>query len=110
MSVVSLNLAANRLVFAGLGNVEVHLWLNRHLRLSADRGIVGSVLRTLHPVELDLTPNWFLGIHTDGISARFEVNPPRQPSVQDLQAFADNLLRNWARQFDDATVVVAAPN
>lgn len=109
MSVVSIDPTAMRLVFAGLGNVEAHLWLHRRLRLSADRGIVGSLLRTLHPVSFDLNPDWFLAIHSDGISSRFEAAPPRQRIPACLQTYADHVLQRWASPTDDATIVVASP-
>ncbi|HEX5416648.1 MAG TPA: SpoIIE family protein phosphatase [Chloroflexota bacterium] len=109
MSVVSIDPGAMRLIFAGLGNVDAHLWLHRRQRLSADRGIVGSLLRTLHPITFDLTPNWFLAIHSDGISSRFEVTPPQLRTPAYLTALADQVLQRWARPTDDATIVVASP-
>lgn len=101
--------AADRLTFAGAGNVDALLWQADHgRRLLPARGIVGAVLPTLRPVALDLAPGWLLLLHTDGVSARLDFEA-LVPTARDPQDLADTALAAWARATDDATVLVARP-
>jgi serine phosphatase RsbU (regulator of sigma subunit) len=109
ISVAVLDLAAARLTYAGIGNVEAHLWqAGRSQRPISYRGIVGSVMRTVRSFEFPLTDDWLLVLHSDGLSSRLEV-PTLEAARADLQATADALLARWSRSSDDATVVVAVP-
>ena len=109
ISIAVLDLAAARLTYAGIGNVEAHLWQEgRSQRPIAYRGIVGSAMRTVRSFEFPLTDAWLLVVHSDGLSTRLEV-PTIEAASADLQAAADALLARWSRPTDDATVVVAVP-
>ena len=102
--------AAGELVYAGVGNVEAHLWQDgRQQRLVAYRGIVGTATPTIRPFSLALGSEWLLLIHTDGIRARFEADKLPEELLTDPQRLADGILLGWGREMDDATVVVAAP-
>ena len=107
MSVARIDLVAAQLTYAGIGNVEAHLWQGgaRHRPISY-RGIVGSVMRTVRSFEVPLEGPWLLALHSDGVSSRLEIPAPGD-AWADPQALADALLARWARQTDDATVVVA---
>ena len=107
MSVARIDLRAMRLTYAGIGNVEAHLWQGgaRHRPISY-RGVVGSVMRTVRSFEIALDGPWLLAIHSDGLSSRLEIPAPGE-AWNDPQELADALLAQWARPTDDATVVVA---
>jgi serine phosphatase RsbU (regulator of sigma subunit) len=107
MSIVSIDPAAGRLVFAGVGNVEARLWqAGQEKHISSARGIVGVVLPKIRPEELALAEGWRLVMHTDGVSARFNLAELAERDA-DLQALANAILDGWGRTSDDATVVVA---
>lgn len=110
MSVARLDLARRELAYAGVGNIEAHLWqAGRRERPIAYRGIVGSVLPTIRTFTLALADDWTFILHSDGVSARLDpelavTHPSWQP-----QALADAILARYARVSDDATVAVARP-
>jgi serine phosphatase RsbU (regulator of sigma subunit) len=105
--VVRIDLAAGRLTVAGVGNVEARLWQDgRAQHLLSDRGIVGSVLPRIRPLEIALAPDWLLVAHTDGVRNRFDV-PALLETTRDGEAYAQAVLDDWGRAKDDATVLVA---
>jgi serine phosphatase RsbU (regulator of sigma subunit) len=110
MSVARLDLNRDELIYAGVGNIDAHLWRpERRERPISYRGIVGSVLPTIRSFTLALGPEWTFILHSDGVSARIDpdalaIRPPWSP-----QALADAILARYARVSDDATVVVAVP-
>jgi hypothetical protein len=90
-----------------VGNVEARLWQDgRTQRLLAYRGIVGSTLPTIRTFSFPLLADWLLALHSDGVSAHFELDAIAPLA---LQAAADDLLARWGRAADDATIVLAAP-
>ena len=101
---------AQRLVYAGVGNVEARLWRDDALnRLIALRGIVGGTIPTIRTFEYALGDDWALLLHTDGISARFggtDVDACIQTEPLDLVSL---LLQHWSRPQDDATALVVRP-
>jgi hypothetical protein len=108
ISLVSIDAAAQRLVYSGVGNVEAHLWRGgRWERPITYRGIVGVTLPTVRAFDFVLGAAWLLILHTDGLSARLELDDPAEALGRDPADLADDLLRRWARDHDDATVVVA---
>lgn len=112
VTVAQLDLAACRVTVAGIGNVQAYVDTGAGERLerpAAYRGIVGSAIPTVRAFEFALGPRWWLVLHTDGVSARFDLAQQRDSSGGDPQRLADVLLAGWARPTDDATVVVVQP-
>ena len=93
-----------------MGNVEARLWQaaqpDRQERPIAYRGIVGSAIPSVRGFDFSLPAGWRLLLHTDGVSARLDV--PAIARYATLQEQADAALAGWARNTDDATVVLAA--
>lgn len=110
ISIATLDLQAQQLTFAGVGNVEVLLWQgNRPQRPLVRRGIVGATLPTLRLDTLPLAGDWRLILHSDGVSARFDLDA-LLPVLRDApQALPALLVERWGRATDDATAVVAFP-
>jgi serine phosphatase RsbU (regulator of sigma subunit) len=109
ISIASIELDTSRLVYAGVGNVDAHLWQAGHQeRLVGYRGIVGRTLPTLRAFSISLQPDWVLLIHTDGVSGRFRVETFAE-LLPDPQQLAQRILEDWGRSTDDATVVVIRP-
>jgi serine phosphatase RsbU (regulator of sigma subunit) len=107
--VASIDVARGQFVVAGAGNVEARLCQDGEAKhLMTDRGIVGSTLPKVRPVELTLAPDWLLLIYTDGIKRRFEAQSLIE-AAPGGDGLAQAILTGWARATDDATVLVAQP-
>ncbi len=107
--VASIDVSRDHLIVAGAGNVEARLFQDGGAKhLMTDRGIVGSTLPRVRPVEMALAPEWLLLISTDGIKRRFDAQSLLEaaPSGERL---AQAVLAGWARATDDATVLVVQP-
>src|SRR5215212_6444825 len=105
--VASIDVSRGQLIVAGAGNVEARLCQDGGTKhLVTDRGIVGSVLPRLRPVEMALAPAWLLLMYTDGIKRRFDTQPLLEPAPSG-DGLAQAVLAGWARATDDATVLVA---
>ena len=108
LALADLDPSAGRLVYAGVGNVEARLSSGgQQTRPISYRGIVGAAMPTVRPFEFPLAGDWLLVLHTDGVSARFDLSDPELPA--EPAALADALLQRWARPRDDAAVLVARP-
>ncbi|MGE3270579.1 MAG: SpoIIE family protein phosphatase [Chloroflexota bacterium] len=112
ISIASLDLARGEVAYAGIGNVEAHIWRGcRRERLIVYRGIVGSAMRTVRTftAPLSLAEEWVFMMHTDGLSARADIYavdlaPPWEPD-----AVAQALVERYGRLQDDALVIVVRP-
>jgi serine phosphatase RsbU (regulator of sigma subunit) len=110
ISIARLDLARGELVYAGIGNVEAHLWQGgRHERLIAYRGIIGSAVRAFRQFTLPLLESWVLLMHSDGISARADLGALDLPQPWEPDALAEAVLARYGRTHDDALAVVAIP-
>jgi serine phosphatase RsbU (regulator of sigma subunit) len=111
MSVARLDPTRGELVYAGIGNVEAHLWQEgRRERLIAYRGIVGAAMRTIRPFTLRLGAGWLLLMHSDGISARADVEALGLLEPAAPADIAQAILDRYARAHDDALALVAVPH
>jgi serine phosphatase RsbU (regulator of sigma subunit) len=110
ISIAAIDTEASRLTFAGVGNAEACLLLDgTWQRLIAYRGIVGATLPRLRTFTFQLTPGWSLAMFTDGVRSRFQFDALPLAADQEPQTFASESLENWARESDDATIVIARP-
>lgn len=108
ISIVSLEPSAERLRFAGVGNVDARLWsVARTQRFIPNRGIVGATYPMIYPIALDLPRGWRLLLYSDGVSGRFDWSDLADLINGDAQALANAVLTRQARPTDDATVIVA---
>jgi serine phosphatase RsbU (regulator of sigma subunit) len=111
MSVARVDLAAQQLTFAGIGNVDARLVQGAaETCLTPYRGIIGRVIPTIRSVDVPLTAAWLLVLHTDGISTRFRLEKLPDWQRCEPQPLADAILQEWGRQTDDATVLVIRPS
>jgi serine phosphatase RsbU (regulator of sigma subunit) len=110
MSVARVDLTAQQLTFAGIGNVDARLVQGAaETRLTPYRGIIGSVIPTIRSVALPLTAAWLLVLHTDGVSNRFALEEMPDWHRCEPQILVEATLQEWGRQTDDATVLVVRP-
>ncbi|HVX31023.1 MAG TPA: SpoIIE family protein phosphatase [Nitrolancea sp.] len=110
MLVVRLDLAARRLRYAGVGNVEARLQLvDGEHRFVSYRGILGAALPAIRTFEHPLSPPWRLIAHTDGVNGNFDLAAESDGETIGPE-WAQRFLARWAKPTDDATVVVALPH
>jgi negative regulator of sigma-B (phosphoserine phosphatase) len=104
------SIVGEALSWAGVGNVEGWIFggagagRERPLGLLLRPGVVGASLPPAHPTHETLRRGDVLILVSDGISTRFVDGFDPVGSPQDI---ADTILREHARQSDDAVVVVA---
>lgn len=107
LSLASFNAEHSAMTWLGVGNVEallVRAQTGASEAVSMRGGTLGYMLPPLTPRTLIVYPGDTLVLASDGIKHGFkhEVLPARSP-----QQIADEVLANWAKQTDDACVVVA---
>jgi serine phosphatase RsbU (regulator of sigma subunit) len=110
IGIAAIDLAAARLTFAGIGNVDAWLWLTEgRQRPISYRGILGVASPSVRSFDFELNGAWCLVMHTDGISSRAEIDTLPAFSMRDMPVLAAAVLDRWARPTDDATVVAVCP-
>ncbi len=108
MTVAVLEPGFDKLVVTGAGNIEARLWTgDREQHLLTQRGMIGSNIPTIRPVEVELGPTRILSLHSDGVRARFSLREASVTAGGGAPEIASALLRDHARtDDDDATVLV----
>lgn len=110
LTIVRIDPRSMHLSHAGVGNVDTHVSNKfREQRLIPQRGIVGNILPRLMLAELDLSGDWTLVLHSDGVSSRFVLDSVLAEHPGGPADVANTLLEQWSRPMDDAMVVVASP-
>lgn len=111
MTLAFFSAASPTMVWIGVGNVEGVL-LRAAPRLDSTRvvlrgGVVGGTVPSLHCSTVTLTDGDVLVLATDGITSRFSANVDRASEPAQI---ADDILGNFAKESDDALVLVARWN
>ncbi len=110
ISVAAIDPVHERLTYCGVGNAEACLLASgRWERLIAYRGIVGAAFPRLRTFSYALGPEWMLVMYTDGIRSGFQMEGLPDAVHLDPQVLADGILQTWARQADDATILIIRP-
>lgn len=100
---------AHTLRYAGIGNISGRLSAAESSRgLLSHNGTLGFQMRRVQEVEYPLSDANFLIMHSDGISARWELNDHPGLRQHHPAVVAATLYRDHLRGKDDATVVVVA--
>lgn len=102
---------SNALSYSGIGNISGCLISSRQgsQGLVSHSGILGVQTRRVQQFEYSVSPDALLVMHSDGVSARW--NLAEQPGLHGRHpaVIAAWLFREHARPRDDATVVVMRP-
>ena len=105
MAVLKADTGKNKLWYAGIGNIEGFLLQkNSRKSLVSFGGIVGHNIRNPRVFEYDFFRGDLVCLYSDGISSRWkedELNWNEHP-----QKNAEYIVDHYARQNDDATVVI----
>jgi serine/threonine protein phosphatase PrpC len=105
--VARVELASQRLVFAGVGNVVARVLGREEIRFVSAHGILGQRFRTPPERSVRLEAQDLLVMHSDGISDRFDSNVLPELSFAPAATIAALLLSRYGKQHDDASCLVA---
>jgi anti-sigma regulatory factor (Ser/Thr protein kinase) len=98
-----------KLTFAGAGNIAAHLYngarLNQHL--VSVNGTAGHQLQHIREFSYPWPENGLLILHSDGLTSGASLEPYPAAALHDATLIAGLLYRDFTRDNDDATVLVA---
>jgi len=96
--------------FAGLGNISAALvGPTASKSLVSHNGIAGHEMRKIQEFTYDWPPDALLVMHSDGISARWDLQRYRGLAQRHPSVVAGVLYRDFSRGRDDALIVVVRP-
>lgn len=91
--------------FLGVGNIEMRVMgCSACVRPVATPGIVGGGLHRLRVETFSYTPSSLIVMHSDGLSSRFELSSPIEPSLS-LREIGEGLVAAHAKN-DDLTLLM----
>ncbi len=99
--------AKQELTFAGVGNIAGCVFAaGTRKHLMSHNGIVGSNLRKLQEFVFPWSPGAMVLLHSDGIATRWDLDAYTGLEFRHPSLIAAVLYRDYARQRDDAMVLV----
>jgi phosphoserine phosphatase RsbX len=104
VSLVSLEPAAGRIRFVGIGNVELRAVARAHVSPPTMSGIVGRGIRGVRVWEYPLADGDLVMLSSDGISTRLELSALAHLAPQEI---ADEIVAKHSKNHDDASCLVA---
>lgn len=112
VAAAELTLSDNMVRFAGLGNISAAIAGPGNSRsLVSHNGIAGHEMRKIQEFVYDWPPGSLLVLHSDGVSARWDLAKYPGLALRHPSVVAGVLYRDFSRGRDDALVIVvrAAP-
>jgi anti-sigma regulatory factor (Ser/Thr protein kinase) len=108
MGLAAIDVAAGRLCFAGIGNIAAAIYGGEETRhLLSVEGVVGYQSRTLKMEEQPWNAGCVLALSSDGISTRWNLSRYPGLASRHPMLIASVIHRDFARETDDATLLVA---
>jgi negative regulator of sigma-B (phosphoserine phosphatase) len=108
MALMRINFAESAMTFVGVGNIGIRIRSTALIKPVSRNGIVGYRLPRLQEFTYPYTPGDLFVLHTDGISSRFTLDGALwTEGAQDVQTLADEIARDFGKENDDVTVLVA---
>ncbi len=106
IGLVRIDRNTSRFSCCGVGNVEMRI-LNKRSRHPLSRaGIVGYSLRKIRKFEYPYDPAGVVILYSDGISSRLDLS--KYPHLRrDPQRVAEQVIDQWGKETDDATILIA---
>jgi anti-sigma regulatory factor (Ser/Thr protein kinase) len=100
-------LSARTMAYAGVGNISGHLVTHEKSQgLLSHNGTLGMHQRRMQQFDYGMDPGALLILHSDGISARWDLKSRADLLARHPAIIAATLYRDHCRGRDDATVVV----
>jgi len=107
VAVAELSPDGSNVRYAGLGNITATITSPGESKsLVSYNGIAGHELRKIQEFSYDWPPGGLLVMHSDGVSARWDLNKYPGLARRDPSVVAGVLYRDFSRGRDDALVVV----
>jgi anti-sigma regulatory factor (Ser/Thr protein kinase) len=107
VAVAELGPSGRSIRFAGLGNISATIVGQGHTKsLVSHNGIAGHEMRKIQEFEYEWPAESLLVMHSDGLSARWDLSRYPGLASRDPSVVAGVLYRDFSRGRDDALVVV----
>jgi len=108
VAIAAIEFEVGRLLFAGAGNVSATLLDRQNSRgLASHNGTVGHEIRKVQEFAFPWNGNNLLIMHSDGVTGRWNLGDYPGIWNQPASVIAAVLYRDFVRERDDATVLVA---
>jgi len=108
VAVASIDLEARLLAYSGIGNIAATLVGSAGFRkLVSHNGTAGLVARHIHAFQYSYGPETLLVMHSDGLGSSWALDRYPGLSSHDPMLIAGVLCRDYRKERDDATVLVA---
>lgn len=104
LSLLSIEPAAGRVIFAGVGNVEMHAAARAHIASPTTPGILGRGIKNLRLWEHPLADGDLFVLTSDGVAHDFDL---QAMAHLDPQTIADAIVAGFHKKHDDASCLVA---
>ncbi|WXG47235.1 MAG: ATP-binding protein [Candidatus Atabeyarchaeum deiterrae] len=104
--IVRIDRIAHRLIFCGIGNIDVSIVAEPPMHPTSLNGILGANARKIMKFGYTYDTLRMVILHSDGVSARFSLSD--YPLLYEQPQFvAERILGEWGNRNDDATIVIA---
>lgn len=97
---------ASQFHYVGIGNIVLRKFGNSSERAVTQDGVIGYQVRTPKEKLMQILGGDVLVMHTDGISSYFDENDYPEILKDDAKTIANNLIKKFGKNNDDATCVV----
>lgn len=104
VSLLAIDPVEGRILFAGVGNVELYALARAHVSSPTTPGILGRGFRSVRVWQHPLAEGDLFALASDGIFGRFDL---RNLVHLDHQAIADAIVAGFHNKRDDASCLVA---
>lgn len=108
VAVVRFDAPAGKLTFAGVGNVAA--WMDdgeRRQGFISNPGIIGHNAKAVREIEAAVPNGALIVMHSDGLTAKWDVNAYPGLRARDPHLVAATLIRDAGVRPDDASIIVA---
>jgi anti-sigma regulatory factor (Ser/Thr protein kinase) len=106
---VRIDRAAHRLLFCGIGNIDVSIVAEPAMHPTSLDGVLGANARKIMKFGYTYDKLRAVVLHSDGISGRFSLSA--YPLFYEQPQFvAERILDEWGNRDDDATIAIAVEN
>ena len=107
VAVARIDMLAEQLLLAGVGNIACHVWSAAGRRqMVSHNGIVGSNMRKVQEFSAPWDSGAMMILHSDGLGTRWNLDDYRGLSACHPAIIAAVLYRDFSRGRDDVTVLV----
>lgn len=103
---VRIDRVGHRLIFCGIGNIEVRVVSEPPMHPASLDGIIGVNLRRAVKFEYQYDSLRAVVLHSDGISGKFDLSD--YPSIHEHpRRIAEQIILELGKEHDDATIIIA---